>query len=57
MIVKNDTISNNCQDRPKISYCQQHRGYGIHSKAFGLGILLHVHKNDPGAFPSANIVL
>ena len=30
-------------------------GYGVHSKAFGLGILLHVQQNDVGAFSSAHI--
>lgn len=48
-MVTNNTFKA-CIERSKIPFCQQHPGYGLHSKAFGLGILLHVQQNDPGAF-------
>ena len=52
----NNTLFKGCFERSKSLFCQQHPGYGLHSKAFGLGILLHVQQNDTGAFPSADIV-
>ena len=40
-MVTNDTFSKDCQEHFKIR-CQQHPGYGVHSKAFGLGICCNI---------------